>query len=360
MNRFSTRVFCRCLFLFLVFSIPFKLPAQSFDFGKLDNAEKQESVTDLLEEKEVLWKGNVDVRQFETGFLNDRLVVFYTTGNSLHLRKGNSLDFADPDRSEDLPGKVLYLDYADLPSRKGQSLVTVTFMSQNQFKTQLYLFKYTDDEMSLQKIAERPWELVRVVNQQLLGQNYDPSRIWEPTIHTLTIQEESYAEGETYQLPSEARLMSLRSLEADTHVFIDGGGNLNLTNGGRILNQQKGQYGATPELLKPMNENWRRTDKMEPVRLPPEVGPSGDRLAVTVNPPKPSGLQGLFFGGNASSSVEIIRLENQSFISESSVGPFNNPVLDLEIPPANPDQLLWIRRTEANNLVLEMIELTEN
>jgi hypothetical protein len=344
--------------IFSSFLVP-EVQGQSFDFGELETKEEQNTATNLLKDKEVLWRGDVDVRQFETGFPNDQLVVFYTTGTNLHWKQGSSIDFSSPDHSEELPGKVLYLDWARLPERPGQSLITTTFMAQNQFKTRLYLYEPNDQESTLTRIAQRNWELVRVVGSQLLSQEYDPSEIWGSPVFTLTIEDGSYQKDDPYPLPDDVRLMSLRKLSDDQLIHIGRHGNLELLDGKETVAQLDGQYGATPEILKPLRENWRRTDRQEPIRLPPEVISDGDRLAVSFNPPQSSGLQGLLTGGGGSSSIEIIRLEDQSLVPESSIGSFENPVLDFEIPPANPNQLLWLRRSDSGTIVLEMVELNE-
>ncbi len=344
--------------ILLTFLLVSSVHGQSFDFGELETKEEQKTVKNLLEDKEVLWRGDVDVRQFETGFFDDQLVIFYVTGTTLHWKQGRSLDFSSPDHSKELPGKVLYLDFAQLPERPGQSLITTTFMAQNQFKTRLFLYEPSDQEFSLTKISERNWELVRVVGSQLLSQEYDPSRIWRSKIQNLVIEDGQYQRGDPYTTSDEVRLMSLRKLPNDQLLHIDRKGNLELLDGKERITQLDGQYGATPEILKPLNENWRRTDQQEPVRLPPQVVPSGKRLAVSVNPSQSSGLQGLLFGGDKSSSIEIIRLEDQSLVVETTIGSLDGPVLDYEIPPANPDQLLWLRRSDSGTL-LEMVEINE-
>lgn len=356
-RRGIDRVLLLLLIVFL--AVPSESPGQSFDFSELKPDEEQKTVTNLLKDKEVLWRGDVDVRQFETGFFNDQLVVFYTTGSSLHWKENNSIDFRSPDQSEQLPGKILYLDLAELPERPGQAMVTVTYMAQNQFKTRLYLYETDSKKTSLTRITERSWELVRAVGARLLSQEYDPSRIWKSSIFTLTIQEGQYRKDEPYPLPDGTRLMSLRKVPNNRHVQIGRDGTLELLDQKQTIDRLNGHYGATPEILKPLNENWRRTDQQEPVRLPPEIGPSGERLAVSQNPPQATGLQGLLFGGQSTSSIEIIQLQDQSLVTESSIGSFKQPVLDLEIPPANPDQLLWIRRSGSGTILLEMVELTE-
>jgi hypothetical protein len=333
--------------------------SQTFDFGTSANEEASRSVSELKQEAETLWRGKAEYLQFETALLRNQLLFISATSTNLSLNLGTELDPLRTEFEKRMPGKILLIDAHSLPDRPRIAVLSVTYLTGDRFKTSVFVVRSEDGRPKLREFEESNWRLIRPVGGWMMAQQYDPESLWQQPINYLTTKTSGYVTGESVPLPDSARLMSLLKLTDEQWVYINKSGDLILTDGKEILSTISGEFGATPTLLRPIRNSWKRQNLSEPVRLSPEYIPSKEWLAVMENPSAPSGLLGWFSRRNEPSTIKLFSTEGSSIGLLDTIGPFPGDVFDVEVSPANPHQLLWLRRNLEGNVVLEMLDLNE-
>ena len=333
--------------------------AQTIDFGKMDvEKESSRNISKLLTETQQLWEGQTENLQIETGMLDGKLLVLTATNQRLRVNLGNELDLLEGEVSRRIPGKILLLDSHSLPNRSGRALVTVTFLTGDEFRTTVLVVSREAGEINLQKFDSKPWKMIRPVGDRMFSQTFDPNKLWQNDISFLRTTRTGYVNDRETDLPEGIRLTSLARLSDERWVGTNGNGNLVLLEGGKILSTVEGDFGAPSHVLKPLNNSWRRGDQGEPVRITPEVIEGEELLVVMENPPVQTGLQGFLSPGSDPSTLKFFSYGDNELTERSMVGPFEGRVLDVEVPPANPNQLLWLRKLSEERVVLEMLDLS--
>lgn len=357
MNRRTfSPIFLSLTFLLSLAAAP--LVAQPIDFGKMAEEKEREELSTLLTETRTLWQGEAEQLQFETGVLDDELLVLSATNRRLRFSVGNEFDPLEGDYSQRIPGKILFLDLHSLPNRPEIALSTVTFLTGQELKTNVFMIRLNEGEPEVTSFHEATWKLLRPVGNRMMSQVFDPGELWQNEIHLLRTTQSGYSRDEPVSLPEGSRLMSVTRLDEQRRVSINGEGDLVLSRNDEVLSTVEGDFGATSHVLEPLRGNWRRTDKQEPVRLAPEHVEGEELIVVMVNPPVRTGLQGFFSQGNSPSTIKFFSFRGNELTEQSLLGPYEGRVLDLEVSPANPDQLLWTRRTPNGRVLLEMLDMS--
>ncbi len=335
--------------------------AKTYDFGNFSDREIQDRrPPNLLHQRTVIWRGNINYLQFETGKLDGKLLLLSATSKHLrvHLGKENLRLLGNRTKLR-VPGKILYLDSHSLPDRPKIAIATVTFLTGNRLKTNIYTLRFADGTVQLSTFDQSNWRLVRPVNDRMMSQSFDLETLWKDEISLLKTTSSGYKKNRTAHLPGSSRLMTLRYLSHGQWVEIGSNGNLRLIENQSVHSKSNGNYGVTPFTLKPLRENWRRAIISEPLRFPPVYLPNQRLVAVMANPPTHSGLRGFFQEDKKASFVQLFSVNQNQLKQQLTVGPFPKNILDLEVPGMNQNQLLLLRRTVEKTVVLEMLDFSE-
>lgn len=330
----------------------------TIDFGRFESSDSSSDLDTVIEERTRIWAGTTDNLQLETGILDGELVTIGASSDKLFVNRENEIQLLDGDIERNVPGEILLLDYSRVPDKAKVNLLTVTYLSGDQVITNVYFLRQSDTGMNLRKFNTSEWMLMRPVGRRMVGQKFNLKQIWNEEISTFSPRKNDYVTESSLSLPVGARAMSLLQLKDDRWIYIGPSGKLTLSRYERELASIPGDFGAIPHLLEPVQESWSRTRDREPVRLAPEYLPSKGFIAVLENPPSLSGFLRLFGYERNQSSVKLFAMNQDDFVLERTLGPFDRTVLDLEVPPANPDQLLILRRTGESEVALEMIDFS--
>lgn len=336
----------------------------TYDFSTFESNEENNTTrkTDFTDKRLELWNGaGRNIKRFETVLIGDRLVWAYVMNRSIHFRSGKRPDFGTGSIQEKIPGLILNFDLYSLDHSQGNALLTVTYRSNKSLYTAIYSLNQTGNSLRLKKFKTLESTALRPLDQFMYGQTYGPATFWATSIYEYRTTSTGYQQGQPLNLPvNSKRIFSLTSLGSDRWIAINGKGNLVLTARGRKFNQVEGDFGITTDSLNTDRAASRRPEKSEPIRLSPAYLPEKNIVAVPKNPRNESGLQGFLFGGGSSSASSIVLFRiNQSTISKiGSIGPMSGRIRDLEVPTANPNQLLWLRTSTDDRSILEMVDFS--
>lgn len=346
-----------CLIVLILTAGP--VAAQTINFEELDTDEETRQLPDLLQKKQTLWTGKTETLVLETGILSSELLTVSATSNKLHVNTGQSLNLLNGELEETLPGRILYLDLHSARDHPNIALMTVTLLSQETLRTRVFSLRQDPEgNLSLNDFYRSNWSLIRPVGDRMLRQQYDAQSRWVDEVQEMNTTRSGYQPGESLELPSGSRLYSLTPIGDDRWSYVDANGALTLLENGSVSTKIKGNFSSTAHKIQPARTNWQQGSEAEPIRLPPVVLDERNTLAVMYNPNPTGGLMGWIYGGSASSSIELFSLDEGTLQFAGSIGPLRSRVLDVEVPEANPNQLLWLRRSGRNEVSLEMIDFS--
>lgn len=336
--------------------------SDSVDFGNLEPRSAEPSPRtpvprsrNLTRHRSTIWSGAAPNLQLETGLVQDQVLWVAASNTELHISHGTRREFYPGDRVERIPGQLVLLDLHSLPRDESRALITLIYFHGDQLRTRIYAFE-AGSNPRLARLHEENWTAIRPVGDLLYAQSYDRNRLWLPTIYRLRTTRAGYEKSARVKFPEGTRLTSLTEIDPRRHVYVNENANLVYTLSGRVLDQIDGTYGASTEMLTPRGRTMRESTEKEPVFLPPAFLPDANLIAVAENPLPRTGLRGWLFGGETPSSLQLFRPLEDRFETVANIGPFQHRILDVEVPEANPSQLLWLRRRADGDLVLEMID----
>lgn len=301
------------------------------------------------------------INQFETDLLGSSPVWIIAANHKILISRGNQPDFNSTKLSVSKPSKIINLDLFTFPRKNSQALITISFLTGSTLRTDIHKLTIDNDNLKQQLIQKSSGALVRPIGDLLYGQSFSKSMLWSDQIKQYKTEAGKYRPGTPLKFPvQQARLLTLTSLSDGKWIMINPEGNLHLMTRSNILDTISGNYGMTGNSLETKRLKERRPEKAEAVRLKPVYIPSKNIVATADNPGENSGLGQLFSGGNSGrddSNIDLFQVDG-TLAKYGSLGPLNGKIVDLEVPEANPDQLLWIRQSEANQYKLEMIDFS--
>lgn len=334
--------------------------AQTVDFENLDTERETQDLPDLLQRKKTLWSGRTETLYFETGVLADELLTVSATANRLHVNTGQTLRLLNGELQEKIAGRILYLDLNSVRGHNKIALLTVASLVQDTLRSRVFTLRQdADEDLSLNEFYRSNWSLVRPVGDQMFRQQYDPQSLWVDEIQAMTTTQSGYEPAKALNLPERARLSSLTRIDGERWSFVDARGALTLVKNGSVTTKIKGNFASTPDKIQPSRANWQQGTRTEPIRLPPVVLPERNTLAVMYNPNPSGGLMGWLYGSSSPSSIELFSYDDDSLEFSGSIGPLRSRILDVEVPEANPNQLLWLRTSGRDEVSLEMIDFSK-
>jgi hypothetical protein len=338
-------------------------PAAAYDFGQLQNPSSQPAVEqqNLTNQVQRLRQGTLeDPGGVEIDRVNQTLVWVVAAGQTLHVSTGSSPDLVPGVNQQSVTGTVIGMDLYPLSNHPGKALLSVNTLADNSPSTHLYALRVNKRTVTLEEIEQRSSAILRPLDGFVYGQEYGASGSWN-AIYRYRTERTGYEPHTPLALPVDTpRLLSLTPIDGQRWSIISPDGDLTLLTPGRTLDTLSGEFGGTGEDLATKRLNSRRPQTSEPIRLAPTYLAPLNTLAVVRNPSGSGGIAALFgMSSNRKNTViRLVEIRDDTLVSTASVGPLNGRIIDMEVPRANPRQLLWMRVDSSGTFYLEMLDLS--
>ncbi|MFB6355471.1 MAG: hypothetical protein ABEJ65_03025 [bacterium] len=354
MSRLFRVIGAVILSVFLCYSSP-GAGAESLDFRKLKKtSERVQDTSDVTWSEPVrMWSAPRPLNFLETGELHGELLWVVSDKHKIMLSQGRSLSKISRGIEKTMDGTILSMDLHSLPNQFGSALLTVIHEYNSELLSTLFYVRQTKEKLSLQRYKQIPLKAVRPVGDFLYQQRYDPGRLWQPNINRLGTSKSKFKVGRTVTSSDKTRLLSMTSIGNRRFLTLDKAGNLRLLEDGSILDQVDVNFGLNPVAVYPRGDSV----EPEPVRIPP-VWLFKRKLVVTVNSPdQTGGVQNWLTSEPDRSRLRVFHLKDKRLHPVGRSETYPGIITDLEVSSFNPNQVIWIRRTDEET-ILEVVDFT--
>ncbi len=340
-------------------------PAVSYDFSNLGEKTRDtrnNSTKNLTSRVQTLRQGSLpELRKLEVDSLGSDLLWVVAVSGSLRFSRGNSPKFTQGHLSHRITGDLLSLDLYPLPDRSRNALLSVNVRSAGTVQSTVYAVSPRDGSIRLRQIDRKTGTILRPLGRFIHGQIYSSSSLWQGKFYRYRTTESGYQRSGPVDFPDvRPRLLSLTHLNGTRWSFITPDGNLNLITGQRTLDTISGNFGATRRELSSNRSMSKRPNTSETIRLAPAYLEPERTLAVVSNPSPSNGLSSLLFGGSNRNNalIRFFEVRGNQLVRGSFVGPLDGRIIDMDVPRANREQLLWLRVENGETFHLEMIDFS--
>ncbi|MFB6355847.1 MAG: hypothetical protein ABEJ65_04960 [bacterium] len=353
-----------CIFVILP-SHPSFVHGKEYDFGKVQDksgtssgrSRQPSKAINITEDVEVLWETKAPYLLLELGSLKDQLLWVVSDKRNVHVTLGRGASFYPGNKTQKVPGMVINLNVHSLKHMPKTALVTVGYKQGNHVNTRIYTLRVSNgDQINISTFSNFEYQLIRPVGPYLYRQQFDVSVIWKTIIHKMHTKGKSLEKGKKFGGPEKGRLSSLEHLYGNRFATIDSEGNLIVFVPDKHGKRLPAGFGRGLTNFSSLTEQSRNRESTgEPLRLPPAYSSRKQLLSVIKNPPVKNSMDDWINNATSNSFIYLFDEKSLGFVGE--IGPFSHPVFDVEVPPQNPNQLLWFRRKGNQKTVLEMVDL---
>ena len=343
--------------LILTLSVP---PAHGYDFEQAINPNRSTSNRNAPSLDNRITRLKSWERQpafLEIGMIRDTPLWVFADTTVINVTLGIRKKLFPGRYKKTMPGQIYHLDVHPMNHRPNMNLLAVFHRNGSKLQSTLYEITRAPSRLTIQRILRRDFRLIRPLDNFLYQQGYDFSIIWRDQFHRLRTGNNNPQMGKEINLAWRPRLYSLAK-QGRTWAGMDVEGNIHVQSTAGRHSMFEGSFGWTPQSLEARTDSREGVPK-EPFRIPPVFIGNGTRVAAIYNPPRGSGVQQFFQRSGGGSEILLFDIGGRSLIHQSSLGPFSGEILDITVPPLNPNQLLWLRKNQVGKTVLEMIDFSE-